>query len=87
MAKKPNALGRIEADPKEPRNFHLKEIGLFLLAIALLVSGIVATLKYQEFISNTKEQGAAEYRLNDCEKFETINKEKVKVNWLECDTE
>lgn len=82
MAKKPNAMGRIEADPKPPKNFHMKEIALFLLAVALLVSGIVGTLKYQEFINGVKAQGVSEYKANKCSVHSFEDKS---ATWFECE--
>lgn len=84
MAKKPNKMGRIEADPKPKKNW--KKIGkvtLYIaLPIALMTLGVVGTLKYQEFINNTKAEGVAEYKINKCEKFTDEDK---KTTWLECD--
>lgn len=83
MAKRPNALGRIEADPKPKRNWgKIGKTTLYVaLPLALVTLGIVGTLKYQEFISNVKQEGAVEYQLRNCEKFTD-----KKQAWLECDT-
>lgn len=84
MAKKPNAMGRIEADPKPKKDW--KKIGMVTLYIALplalIALGVASTLKYQEFINNTKAEGVAEYRINDCDRY--TNEEKTQT-WLECD--
>lgn len=79
---KSNKMGRIKAEPKQKRNLYIKEILTFLAAVALLVSGIVGTLKYQEFINNTKAQGVVEYKLDKCNKFTSKDKSQ---EWLECD--
>lgn len=82
MAKRPNKMGRIEATPKPKRNLHMKEIGIFVAAVALLVSGIVGTLKYQAFIDSVKAEGVSEYRATQCDQF--VNEDKSQ-KWLECD--
>lgn len=82
MTKKPNAMGRIESEPKQPRNLHLREIGIFLLAVAILFSGIVGTLKYQEFTDHIKAQGVSEYKENKCS-VHTFEDESA--TWLECE--
>ena len=82
MAAKPNKMGRIKAEPKQKRNLHMKEIGIFAAAVVLLVSGIVGTLTYQAFINSVKAEGVSEYRATECDQF--VNEDKSQ-KWLECD--
>lgn len=82
MAKRPNKMGRIEADPKPPRKpLPWKTIGTLAVGIALVLAGITGTLKYQEFINNTEARGVSEYKAT-CQKF---TDEEKNITWLECD--
>lgn len=82
MAKRPNKVGRIEADPKPPKKpFNWKAAGIGVGALMLVMAGVGGTLQYQSFISSIKAEGVAEYKLT-CNKF---SDSKQKVTWLECD--
>ena len=65
---------------KTPTKKQWKNIGIVVAIVALVVAGVAGTLGYQKFISDTKAQGVAEYKENDCKKFTDKN-----VTWLECD--
>lgn len=67
---------------KKPSKKQMKVVGVVVAVVALVVTGVVGTLSYQNFISSVKEQGASEYRLNECEKF---SDKEGKATWLECD--
>lgn len=82
MANKPNAMGRIEAEPKVKKQLPWKTIGVIVAGIVLVVAGISGTLGYQNFINSVKAEGVADYKLNNCDKY--VNQEKT-ATWLECD--
>lgn len=82
MANKPNAMGRIEAEPKVKRHLPWKTIGAIVAGIVLVIAGISGTLGYQSFINNVKAEGVADYKLNSCDKY--MNEDKS-ATWLECD--
>lgn len=84
MAKRPNAMGRIEGEPKQNKFKALPwaGIGKTLLFVGLIVLGVIGTLQFQKTINDIKEQGASEYRLNNCENYTSEDK---KHTWLECD--
>ena len=81
MTTKPNKMGRIEAEPKPKRNWHMKTVGKISVVVGLIGLGVFGTLQYQKTINNIKAEGVAEYKLT-CEKFTDKDK---KVAWLECD--
>ena len=89
MSKKPNAVGRIEAEPKVKWRKTKKAWSLLpaltlyvVLPVVLIALGVAGTLKYQSFISGTKADGVAEYKLSHCNKYAD---EKKGITWLECD--
>jgi len=57
-----------------------KIIGVFVIVVALVATGVTGTLGYQSFITNTKAQGVSEFKALSCEKYNND-----KVSWLECD--
>lgn len=87
MSKRPNKMGRIEGEPKE--KFDWKRLGLIvvtlLVAVALPLSGILATLKYQDIIADIKAQGVLEFKSNDCKNFAKSFEDGTSQKWLECD--
>lgn len=83
MAKKPNAMGRIEADPKAKLNIPWKGILMTATVVALVILSIVSTLKYQEFIASTKADGVREYKTLQCDNY--MNEDKS-AKWFECET-
>lgn len=88
MSKKPTATGRIESPKKQgflaKAGIILHNSLFILVPLALVAAGIFATLKYQEFIDNTKAQGVSEYQSIYCDEF--TNKDKTE-KWLECDVQ
>lgn len=65
---------------KKPSKKQVNIVLITATALALMVAGMVSTLKYQQFISNVKAQGVAEYKKTDCLKFARDG-----ATWLECD--
>lgn len=85
MAKRPNKLGRIEGEPKVKwgRTKKVWAVAPYIvLPVVLVALGVVSTLGYQNYVSNIKAEGVAEFKVNHCDKFS--NKEKTET-WLECD--
>jgi len=82
MAKKPNAMGRIEGEPKIKWYKKIKwgVLGKAVAVLGLVALGVLGTLQYQNTINMIKAQGVEEYKTNDCNKFTDNN-----VEWLECD--
>lgn len=80
MAKRPNAMGRIEGEPKKP--FPWKNVMTVVLGIALVVAGVAGTLGYQKYIDNIKAEGVAQYKIDNCQKYTNEDKS---ATWLECD--
>lgn len=80
MSKKPNKMGRIEADPKPKKKLYLKELGVVLLTVMLVATGVMGTLRYQKFIEDTKAQGVSEFKEQKCNPFKDEEQK-----WLECE--
>ena len=84
MSKKPNAMGRIEGEPKVSKfkTFNWGGLGKTALVIGLVLLGVAGTLQYQQWIRSIKADGVTEYTASKCEKFSDKDK---KQTWLECD--
>lgn len=84
MAKRPNALGRIEADPKPKKDWNKigKVAGIVATVVVLIASGIAGTLGYQSYVAGIKAQGVEEYKTHECQKYSNEDKS---MYWLECD--
>lgn len=84
MAKRPNALGRIEGEPKVRwyKKVNWGVYGKAALVVGLITLGVVATLQVQKSYNDIKAQGVAEFKANECKPF--TNKENTQ-KWLECD--
>lgn len=65
---------------KKPTKKQLKIIGVVVLIVALIATGVAGTLGYQTFISNTKAQGVSEFKSTSCDSYSD-----GKLVWLECD--
>lgn len=59
----------------------IKVIALIALVIVLVGTGVVGTLKYQEFIRNTQEQAVNDYIADYCNLF---SNESGSEKWYEC---
>ena len=84
MSKKPNAMGRIEGEPKMSKIKQVKwgAIGKTALVIGLVLLGVAGTLQYQQTIRDIKADGVNEYKTSNCDKFSDKDK---KATWLECE--
>lgn len=65
---------------KRPNKKQMKTVGVVVGIVALVFTGVMATLSYQNFISNVKAQGANEFKTSHCEQYSD-----KKTTWLECD--
>lgn len=65
---------------KKPSKKQMTVVGIVVLVVVLIASGVAGTLTYQKFISDTKAQGVTEFKANDCDKYA-----KDGMTWLECD--
>lgn len=84
MTKRPNKMGRIEGEPKVKWQRTKKAWAVapyIVVPVVLVTLGVAGTLGYQNYVSNLKAEGVAEYKLT-CDKFTDKDK---KVTWLECD--
>lgn len=59
-----------------------KKIGIVLAGVALVVTGMIAQAKYDNFISHIKAQGVSEYQDKECIQY--VSKE-LDTTWLECE--
>lgn len=80
--KRPNKMGRIEADPKPKRSIPWKKTLYVVVAVLLVTLGVAGTLRYQAFINDVKAEGVAEFTLNKCDKYSDKDGNQ---HWLECD--
>ena len=82
MAKRPNAMGRIEGEPKVRwyKKVKWNVVGNIAGVVLLIALGVVGTLQYQKTIDNIKADGVKEYQTNKCEMYA-----KDGQKWYECD--
>lgn len=82
MAKRPNALGRIEGEPKVRwyKKVNWGTYGKAALVIGLIALGVLGTLQVQKSYNDIKAQGVKEYQANECEVYA-----KDGAKWYECD--
>jgi len=68
---------------KKKLNVPWKAIGTTVGIVLLVLLGVLGTIKYQEFITNTELNGVLRYQESQCDAY--MNEDKS-AKWLECDT-